>query len=418
MASAYPGKSVGKIVWTTEYIGFVGFTLFALTFFASTYKPATVCLALAVVGFLSRGRSSPFPPMLKWYLVFLLWAGLGVLASMDPASSLQAWLNQWKLLIVALAGVGSLRSRGQLEVALVVVLVGIIVFPLRLATIDFFQGITLFGRLTGRFGSYANPNDLANIGLLLIGMAAWLASEGSRRISKLIGLCAIPILVIIIVLTQSRGAFLGLSLMGVAMFFRSGAQRIQTLSIGAISILLIMVVAPNGVMDRFSAMMNASSIDEMDPEGSAEQRWGVLRDGLQITASHPVIGVGRSMFPHEIERMSPEVGLRDAHNTYLTIAAETGLPGLLFFFLVIGDPFRASERRRSRNKGGMRQAQPDWLLYAYGSFLASSFFGTVGHISLLYIYLVYMWADRQIRQREENSLAHTATRTQVSRNCD
>ena len=63
--------------------------------------------------------------------------------------------------------------------------------------------------------------------------------------------------------------------------------------------------------------------------------------GLQMFADHPILGVGLGNYPLLYQQYSQRLGIdlrseiRQAHNLYLEVAAETGLLGLLSFGLLL-----------------------------------------------------------------------------------
>ncbi len=56
---------------------------------------------------------------------------------------------------------------------------------------------------------------------------------------------------------------------------------------------------------------------------------------MNMIKKHPFLGIGYGSFPYFIMEYSEIEVERDAHNTYLRIAAEMGIPALLIFLLLI-----------------------------------------------------------------------------------
>ena len=68
---------------------------------------------------------------------------------------------------------------------------------------------------------------------------------------------------------------------------------------------------------------------------------------------HPVLGIGAGEFPSNYRTYAAKIGLdarseRNAHNSYLQAAAETGTLGLLAFLGMIGTGLWCGLRARSR----------------------------------------------------------------------
>jgi putative inorganic carbon (HCO3(-)) transporter len=83
-------------------------------------------------------------------------------------------------------------------------------------------------------------------------------------------------------------------------------------------------------------------------------RWGLIEDGARIGLDHPLEGVGLGSFKHEY---AERTGLRGAeparaasHNTPITVAAETGLPGLALLVWLVAAAIVTALRRAGRRR--------------------------------------------------------------------
>lgn len=70
-------------------------------------------------------------------------------------------------------------------------------------------------------------------------------------------------------------------------------------------------------------------------DSSSQVRLVVWQAGLKMIKDYP-FGVGYGVFPFYLHYYSDVIKFRAAHNTYLQLAAETGIPGLLSFMLFLG----------------------------------------------------------------------------------
>ncbi len=68
---------------------------------------------------------------------------------------------------------------------------------------------------------------------------------------------------------------------------------------------------------------------------SAAIRLEIWRGSMEMIKENPWFGIGYGVFPFTIPMFTSGVGERDAHNTYIIIAAEMGVPALLIFLLII-----------------------------------------------------------------------------------
>src|SRR6202008_71981 len=100
-------------------------------------------------------------------------------------------------------------------------------------------------------------------------------------------------------------------------------------------------------MGGLAKATNVETSGQMDPEGSARERFAVMQTALRILGDHPVLGVGLGAYQRVNAEYSPSIGRKDTHKTYLNVATETGIPGLLIFLAAIGTVFWFA-----RNTGG------------------------------------------------------------------
>jgi putative inorganic carbon (HCO3(-)) transporter len=154
-----------------------------------------------------------------------------------------------------------------------------------------------------------------------------------------------------IMVTFSRGAYLAFACGALAAcFFRN---KLLFIAAGGFGLLAIAnpILLPAGIRYRMgqtikdpmqvsvspaqSAVMDAGDVPE-NLEASSATRLRIWRGAIHMIQDHPLFGVGYGAFPHYIGRYTQGViGEMDAHNSYLLIAAEMGIPTLLVFLLVL-----------------------------------------------------------------------------------
>jgi putative inorganic carbon (HCO3(-)) transporter len=149
-----------------------------------------------------------------------------------------------------------------------------------------------------------------------------------------------------IMVTFSRGGYLAFAVAGLAAcWFRS-----KLLFAAAVGTLVLLVVnpmlLPSGIryrmgmtivnpLDRPAEELSADELTQ-DLEGSSASRIKIWLGAIEMIKEHPMWGVGYETFPHFIRSYTRgEIGYMDAHNSYLLIAAEMGIPTLLVFLLVL-----------------------------------------------------------------------------------
>jgi len=128
-------------------------------------------------------------------------------------------------------------------------------------------------------------------------------------------------------LTFSRGGYLGVfaGALATAVFYWDRIQRNHKITLVAVTAAFALVLLiPNPVAKRYFSSFNLK-------EGSNKGRIETWKQALSVASNHPAIGVGIGNYPLEI---NPAASYRDpiyAHNTYLDIAAETGILNALIW---------------------------------------------------------------------------------------
>lgn len=139
-------------------------------------------------------------------------------------------------------------------------------------------------------------------------------------------------------MAASRGGILGL---GAGLLFLMLRSERGMRSLGVVVLLMIplVFVVPNTLLQRFS---NPGKGDEE----AVDHRLITWKAGLRMVATHPIAGVGVGAFEFVVtqyEDLDPgkEPVWNLAHNTYIEVAAELGIPGFLAYFALMTSSFLA-----------------------------------------------------------------------------
>jgi O-antigen ligase len=233
--------------------------------------------------------------------------------------------------------------------------------------------------------------------------SALLISEkkGWVRWAALAGMIALPMLIL---MTQSRGVFLGL-LVFIAIAFAGQRRRVRLALRLVVLAVILASVAPAGVWSRLQTLQhatNTTTLDQVDgEEGSARQRYEIWRVAWKIIREHPVTGVGFGAYKptHEQYAMDPEFnptarGARDTHSLYFNVLAETGVLGLTLYLGMLASIFIVAERARRRCRAIFEIGARQLLMLEAGllAFLVASIFGSLPYLPHLLLHLVLIYA--------------------------
>ena len=177
-----------------------------------------------------------------------------------------------------------------------------------------------------------NPNDLSGALLLIFPLAMGLLVfnfRGSGWVHKLFYLTVVVSLGVVLVILRGQGAWAGL--------------------LGAVSLLLILrwrwwglaaVLAGAGLAwaalhFHWSSVLEAFTVHEFWQD--VNERRELWRRGIFIVQDFPFTGIGLGNYPEVVQRMYPvyeRTASQHAHNLFLQIAVDLGLPGLLAWLVV------------------------------------------------------------------------------------
>jgi hypothetical protein len=202
------------------------------------------------------------------------------------------------------------------------------------------------GRFWGPGLTISNPNDLSFLLLLSSAYTALAVFRGSM-VARMISIPALLLAAYFIFRTGSRGTFLMLIVaLVVALLFLPGRAKAWLLLGSMVCALILAMFVPTANWQRVTLISSDPEQELLKhPEHAADLTSQIARMELQkramrLTLEHPLLGVGPTMFMDNVDRMVREQTGRksswqNAHNVYLQIASENGIPALLAFIAVL-----------------------------------------------------------------------------------
>jgi O-antigen ligase len=210
------------------------------------------------------------------------------------------------------------------------VLAYVLVFP---------YGVRQMLRYGERLGTgLYETNYLAAILVLLVPLAFVFASQARDTRSRALWTGSGLLLVVMVFLTSSRGGFLGLLAAGMVYVYRR--RGLQAALMVLLALLASVVLLPTDVGTRALASIFQDSANmPAGLETSNRAHVALFWAAVRMIVDNPLIGVG----PLNFKSLSTSYTGLDianiAHNTFLEIAAEFGLPALAVFLLLLGAAF-------------------------------------------------------------------------------
>lgn len=200
------------------------------------------------------------------------------------------------------------------------------------------------------FSTIGQPNALAGYLVLAIPITAVLAIEQKRwlRVAALAGLA---LMIGALLLTYSRGGYLGLAL-AVTVFIFGLREKIKmnraTLGayVGAAFVVLVLTVIM--IAPARSAVTSAwHRIESVSSDESINSRIDLWRVAIRMIEDHPLVGTGPETFPDEFPGYSRTVLPAEAvrhfdrfrvespHNEVLAVASGAGIPAAIAYLSIL-----------------------------------------------------------------------------------
>jgi O-antigen ligase len=328
---------------------------------------------------------------LAWCVVGMIWAT----STGDVMYSLERYVPNFLVFFVVYSAARNRRD--------MLLLAGFFVIGSAVAATDAILSpppASVYAGVSRSGGTFGDPNYLAAV--LVVGFAISIALARARSITALgqAAAAAAGLLCLMgILLSVSRGGLIALSIALLAGILVAGRWR-GRLAFAALVVVMagagyFLVIAPAATRDRLTSTA-----------GGGSGRTTIWKVGWREVQHNPITGVGAGNFsdagakyviePGEInhEAASYTAYFIDtptvAHNTYLEVLAEEGIPGMLLFLAIIAGSLECARRAALRFR---EMGDDEMELLCYGvfcgalGFLAASFFLSEEYSKQLYLLL-------------------------------
>jgi len=273
---------------------------------------------------------------------------------------------------------------------------------------------------SGRMGINEDydPNDTALQFLMALPFVFWWV-KGAYGFKRIVLIVLGFVLLVGIVWTQSRGGFLGLlAIIAVSMFQMKKFEKKGFIKLTFAASAVLMVILYFGgtqYLDRMSTMLNPSEDYNVTETSGRVQVW---KRGIDMMLNFPVFGVGVANFITADGRLYANIGSRwqAAHNSFILVGAELGVPGLVAFVCLIWSSVRGIAKTAASYKFSEGDRWPimvsNSLIGSWVGFIVSGFFLSAAYITSFYFLLSLSIAFMILENRKAvNSQSGTSART-------
>jgi O-antigen ligase len=349
----------------------------------------------------SAGRPFRFPQAYLW-MAFSVWIVVIIPFSIWKGGSLQIAEDYWRTNVILFLLLGGLTTNWKEFERLIQALA--VSCAVNLVIIKVYGQRDWQDRMSLPFGALANSNDYAAHLLMLLPCLLWVALTAKSIKFRIVTLGVFGYGLFAVLSSASRGALVAVSV-GIVYFLLSASKKQRLWATGLIAVMLFAVfsmVSQQAMQRMLSFSKNSSSASEEALE-SSEIRQHLLEDAIQSALRNPLFGLGPGNFGTFEGKTKPGM-YEPAHNSYVTVASETGFPG---FFLFIGGiiasflTFQRIKRRFQADVGAKDLVQAALcmqlmmvmfcLAVAFLNFAFSSHFPTMVGLSIAMAYATENW---------------------------
>ncbi len=304
--------------------------------------PAKIVAAIAILALLGEAMSGNTSltlalPEGAWLITFLGAAVLSCLTALWPSYAVTTVMELLKMGLVFFFLVNCAATETRLtQVMWLIVFCGL--FP-AVGTLHNYLVGNLFEGRAAWVGIFANPNEVAYSLVVLLPIAAWLAST-SGWIARLTLLSISMVFLGAIFVTFSRGGLIGLVAIAEFVAWRQKSLWLQ---------IAILILVAGGVLFGERHWSRSEDFSQLNNDLSFQQRIVTSQAGIMMFADHPALGVGIGCSVVAWPLYAPDNlytrGALVTHNTFVQVFGETGMLGGLPLLILFGTALRRTRAR-------------------------------------------------------------------------
>jgi O-antigen ligase len=374
--SGHTGETSFQAVWFGSVwswsIPFLIAVLIAFNHFGRPFEkfltgfkiPLVLCSIGIVIAFVNRPQESTRHRIIRLILAMVVWMTISAFFSVWRTGSalyVKEWASLWPAFTILLAM--SPVSFNHVKMLLWVVSAS--------CAFHLINGASEYAGRMSLSGTFGNADDVALLAGFALPLATLFALNFRNTMVRYVLLAGMAIFFLrAIGATATRAAIPALLGVMALYFVRLGAtQRLALVFSAVIGMFGLIAILPSSALERLATITDtldsdviAASASKDEAYGSTAERKDLMYDAIRITFENPLFGAGPGEFGDYRNRFFKRADGRGkriipSHNTYLQIASEIGLPGLLLYCLFLVAIWKSLQRSRKYNQPG---SHPDW----------------------------------------------------------
>jgi putative inorganic carbon (hco3(-)) transporter len=272
--------------------------------------------------------------------LFLIWMTFNQLFAVNPDAAWPLWDRNWRIIALGLLIGATATNKIRIHALIWVLVASFLYYGAKSGLLTIMAGGAK--KLMGPSeGMYADNNQFAVALLMTLPLINYLRVQSANRYIRM-GLIAGFALTFIAVLgSYSRGAFVGLSALGLVWWFRSRNKALYVI-VAAIIAVPAFLFMPQTYFNRMS------TIDHAQDDGSFQGRVDAWKVAFDYARDHFPVGAGFDgpQQPKIFNHYLPGHDFHAAHSIFFQVLGDLGFMGLAIYLVILFLVFRYCSRIR------------------------------------------------------------------------
>lgn len=353
-----------------------------LTVTLAPVLPTMAVLAMAMIGVVSQflefacseERNRFTSPINKYVLILAFVYMISTCTSVTFRGSLQGGVLTVFFILFVFVVENSVHTRVKLD-RLLYCMIGAGVLVSLYGLMQYFLGAEILGAWVDKdmfedietrvYSTLQNPNVLSEYLLLIIPITFAVSISGKTIGKKLFGFACTAVMILCMLLTYSRGGWLGL-IVAAALFLVILDRRF--ILVGIVGLVALYFVLPDSIVARFTSIGNMS-------DTSTSYRFSIWVGTIAMLKDYWMCGIGpgTAAFNQVYPLYSYNAATaQHSHNLFLQITCDTGVAGIIIFLMLVLSVVRLLSSAISREKDKTSKNLQIGVLCAIAGFMVQS----------------------------------------------
>jgi probable O-glycosylation ligase (exosortase A-associated) len=319
--------------------------------FATNFPFAMIIALTTMLAMLLSREPKPIPWTREVVIlgIFIVWMAFTTIFALEPHLAHEHLIKVLKIELMTFVTLMLITNKKRLNMLVWVIVLSLGFYGVKGGIFTLMTGGVY--EVRGPLGTFIGGNNEIGLALIMtVPLMRYLQLQLHSRWGRAAFTAAILLTIVAILGTQSRGALLGLSAMGLFLIWKS-PKRFTLLIVLAVVVPLFLRFMPETWWNRMG------TIETYQHDASAMGRINAWWFAFNVAKSRPIVGGGFDVFRQPWFRIyAPEPwNVHDSHSIYFEVLGEHGFIGL-GLFLILGILAWRAGTWIARNSRG----DPEW----------------------------------------------------------